>query len=121
MSKKKYINLRIKTSEKTGNTFLSGFDKATETRYFVFSDKDDKKKKRLCSAKEGQDMLNIGTFEEKTGEHGDFLAFNKYLLADNRFYNEDDPYMTRKDGSYVLDSNGDKIPAPEYTLTISLD
>lgn len=114
---KRYVNLWIK-EDKNKLPMLSGKDKTTGNYYYVFTDKEDDKIKRLAMSADG-DMVNIGTLIEGSSDYGTYLKFKNYFIAENRFYDEEDPFMKNREGDYIMDKNGEKIGSPEYTLTIS--
>jgi len=113
----KFIGLWI-SEDKNGNTYLSGNDKEKKTRYFVFNDKDDSSVKNLCKSVDTGDIEKIGKLDKHDGKHGEFMACGDFIVSEHRFYDEADPYLKRKDGSYVTDRNGEKIAHPEYQLRI---
>ena len=115
---KRYVNLWIK-EDKNGNPMLSGKDKQTGSWFYVFTDKDDETVKRLAMSPPDGEMLTVGDLEKGVSDYGEYLKFKNYFIAENRFYDEADPFIRNKKKEYVLNKDGEKIPMPEYTLIIS--
>ena len=104
--KYRYIGLWV-GQDKNGNPYLSGKDKETGIKYFVFSD-DKTKEKRLCSSKEGEKIVTIGKVEKKTNDRGEFMVCEGHIIIENRFYEE---------GTFTT-ASGAEYTKPEYNLGI---
>ena len=115
---KTFVNLWVK-EDKHGLPMLSGKSKASGTRYFMFTDTKDQAKKRLAMAPDNGDLVTIGDLMTGESDHGVYLRYNNYMIVDNRFYDDNDPFIKNREGEYVLNTDGEKIPQPEYTLIIS--
>ena len=118
-AKGKFLGMWV-SEDKNGNPYLSGNDKETNTRYFVFSNRDNSEIKELSRSVDGGSITLIGQLTKRTSEHGEFLSCGDFVVAEHRFYDAADPYLKKKDGSYVTKRNGDKVPHPEYQLRIKL-
>ena len=118
--KRRYVGLWANV-DKNENPYLSGTDKEHDTRYFVFSDKDDPSKKRLAKSIKGRDIVTIGDLSKRSSDHGDFLSTGDYIVSGNRFYDESDPFIRNQNKEYVLNANGEKIPQPEYQVSFPID
>ena len=117
---KQYVNIRIKTSQK-GNKYLSGYHKDTETAYFINKGDGDinSLSKRVG---DGGDFQDIGKLEKRTGDYGDYefvVADGKvFTLSSSRKANEP---LTRKDGSAILNDDGQPVLGAPFLLTIKED
>jgi len=115
---KRYVNLWLKT-DKNGKPMLSGRDKTDETYYYVFTDKENDAKKRVAKSEKGKDIVTLGDLEEGSSDYGTYWKYNQFFIAENRFYDENDPFIKTRSGEYVLNKEGEKISQPEFTLSIS--
>lgn len=124
MGKAKRVGLWLRESAK-GNKYLSGFDKESSTRYYVFTDNKDPNIRNLASKSEGGELMNIAKLEkritEKDGEEETFYAADGFFVGDNRYYfNEDgSTTLTKKDGTIVTDKRtGAPLENPSHNLVI---
>lgn len=90
--KSKYVGLWFATNkdgtlklDKSGNNFFKGFDKETNTRYFVFGKPEEQ---RLCIVKDDGPMETIGNLELRSNDNGEFKICNGHIISENRFYEE---------------------------------
>lgn len=125
---KKRVSL-WKRESASGNIYLSGRDKESGDQYFVFKNEAGERTVRI--KKDGEDNFdnnfNVALIE-RSNDYGTFHTGGDLLLSTNRFYESDeDPaeaiegdirYMTRKDGSLVLNKNGEKVEKPTHQLVI---
>jgi len=100
---KKYVGLWIKTRE-DGTTFLSGKDRDTDTKYFVFKEKDGTS--RLVKS-EGEGLTTIGDLAKKSNDKGEYLQHGDFFVGENQYYDDK-----------VSDKGFTK---PEYTLSFKID
>lgn len=130
---KKRIGLWLNVS-KSGNKYLQGRDRISGDRYFVFSDAETgvKNVKIKRSGSEGFDETFNVSLSERSNDRGSFHIGGGMLLSENMFYFDDkDPesaighidgnevrYITNKEGSLVLNKDGEPIEKPSHTLLI---
>lgn len=135
MSNKKNVK-RVglwKSESKNGNVYLSGTDKETNTKYFVFKDKKDPNIRNLAKKPSQDYEANLEFFEnlsmltKDTGEV--FFTGGDFLLAENKWYYENDEdatkggvrYMHREDGTPILNKKtGEQIEKNSHVLVINV-
>lgn len=102
-NKKKYIGLWIKTRD-NGTTFLSGKDKDTNTKYFVF--KEDDGTSRLVKAVPDGKLETIGDLAQKSNDKGEYMQLGDFFVGENPYYTD----QVSEEG----------YTKPEYTLSFKI-
>lgn len=131
MSDKKYISL-WKAISKKGNPYLSGKDKESGLKYFVFKDQDDPSIRTVLTKPIGDndskftEVMKLELRTKKDSEDTYHAAGNYWLGANSRYYDNDDDaakggvrFLTKKDGSTVLGYDGDPLERNSHVLIIS--
>lgn len=128
-TKKQRVSLWLSKSKK-GQDYLSGFDKASNMRYVVFKDDEDATVRKVFtkdgSSKEGK-LEAIAILKQKTKDTGEivFSDGSYYLCANSYYYSDDEDaaaggvrYLTRRDGSQVLNREGKPVEKNSHVLLL---
>jgi hypothetical protein len=131
MSNKKRVSL-WKAESKKGTVYLTGTDKDSGLRWYVFKDNKNPDARNLVTKPLGNNDASFENIEtlakhtkDETGEV--FFTGGDFFVGENIFYyeNEEDAekggvrYMTRKDGSTVVGRNGEPLEKNSHVLLIS--
>ena len=117
---KKYVNIRKKTS-KAGNSYLGGYDKDSETGYFINKNKEGRNSLAKKVGESGG-FEELGEFTAREGDYGPY----EYVVAGGKVYtlsgarNAGEP-LTYKDGSPITNDKGEQILGAPFLLPIKDD